>query len=241
MKNLIQRLINSNYSILLILLFLLFICRPYNYGGIYDGIWKSTLMGTLIISIFTCNHTKKIRNIVSIIAIPTFIITWINLYIDTPIVFIPFIILSFSFMLISTVSIVYDVILNPKVTFETLRGVVCAFFLIGFMFAYLYLFVEVANPGSFIIRGEVIPTYPHVRYFSEMLYYSFNTLLTIGSGEIIPHIEWGQTVVVLEVIVGQFYMAILVARIVAVYTILSDKTIVKALKSDFNTDANDES
>jgi hypothetical protein len=55
-----------------------------------------------------------------------------------------------------------------------------------------------------------------------MLYFSFVTLLTIGYGDIIPVNDIAQTAVVFEGMIGQFYVAILVARLVSLYS-LSDQ------------------
>ena len=64
-----------------------------------------------------------------------------------------------------------------------------------------------------------------------MMYFSFVTLITIGFGDITPLKDISQTVVILEGIVGQFYVAILVARIVSVYAFYADKELLaKALK-----------
>ncbi len=55
------------------------------------------------------------------------------------------------------------------------------------------------------------------------MYFSFVTLLTIGYGDITPLQAISQTFVILEGIIGQFYIAILVARIVSVYSLMQDK------------------
>lgn len=234
MRNWLQRFFSGNYNILLILLFLLFIFRPYDYHEIYIGVWKTLLTLSLIIAIFNCNHTRATKCTISILAVPTIILSWINLYETYRSVFIAVAVLTAVFMIICVSSIVYDVLLRARVTLETLRGVICAYFLVAFIFAYVYLLLEYVAPGTMTIRDQVHDIFPHTHYFSDMLYFSFVTLLTIGFGDIVAVKEWGQTAVVMEGIIGQFYIAILVARIVSVYSFLSDKRLLKELEKDLH-------
>ena len=44
-------------------------------------------------------------------------------------------------------------------------------------------------------------------FLSDMFYFSFITLLTIGYEDIVPIIDVSQTAVVMEGIIGQFYVA----------------------------------
>jgi hypothetical protein len=115
-----------------------------------------------------------------------------------------------------------------------LRGVICAYFLVAFLFAYTYTLVEYFLPGSFLIQTVIATNLPLVHLFSELLYFSFVTLLTIGYGDIVAIREIGQTVVVIEGMVGQFYIAILVARIVSVYSFYSDKRLLRKIEEDLN-------
>lgn len=80
-----------------------------------------------------------------------------------------------------------------------------------------------------LINGEHAKLMHHHHFFSNMLYFSFVTLLTMGYGDIVPTKQWGETVAVLEAIIGQFYIAILVARIISVYSFMSGKKFIKTM------------
>lgn len=229
-----SRFFTGNYNILLILLFFLFIFRPYNYSELYTGTWKSLLTITLIIAIFNCSHRRVTKITISVLAIPVLILSWLNLINQTVETFVGTALVTAIFMIICAGSILYDVLLKTRVNLETLRGVICAYFLVAFIFAYIYLLLEYLNPGTMQIRSEIMPLYPHTKYFSTMLYFSFITLLTIGYGDITAVKEIGQTAVVIEGIIGQFYIAILVARIVAVYAFMYDKRLVKEIEKDLH-------
>lgn len=234
MKRNIHRFFTANYNILLMLLFLLFVGRPYEYHEIYVGIWKTFLTATLIVAIFNCDHQRTTKLVISILAVPTLIFSWLALVYQTVPVLIVTAVLTAVFMSICAASILYHVVLGARVTIETLRGVICAYFLVAFIFAYIYLLMEYISPSTFLIRGEVLPILPQTRFFSDMLYFSFITLLTVGFGDIVAIKEWGQTAVVLEGLIGQFYIAILVARLVSVYSLLTDKILLRHIEKDLH-------
>lgn len=227
---------SGNYTILLIFLFALFVTRPYAYGEVYTAIWKTVLTVALVVAIFNCAHQQIVKIVIFILAVPVSVISWIDIFYHTPFTYILTAAVTTLYMGICTASIILDVLLRARVTLETLRGVICAYFLIAFIFAYVYTFIEFLQPGSFLVKGKALSLFVHPHYFSEMLYFSFTTLLTIGYGDIVAKNEFGQTAAVLEGIIGQLYIAILVARIVAVYSFVSDKRLIKAVEKKVHLD-----
>ncbi|TFG66017.1 MAG: two pore domain potassium channel family protein, partial [Nitrospirales bacterium] len=79
-------------------------------------------------------------------------------------------------------------------------------------------FISLAIPDSFhgLTSSDIGAQLP------ELMYYSFVTITTLGYGDIIPVKPLVRTVAYLEAIVGQFYVAVLVAWLVGSY--LSEKT-----------------
>lgn len=231
MKSWLVHFYTGHYNFLLMFLFLLFLCRPYDYGELYAGIWKMSLTLTLIVAIFNCNHSFSTKVVTSILAVPVLILTWINLAYQTLGTYILTSIFISIFMLVCAISIIRDVLMRPKVTLETLRGLICAYFLMAFLFAYIYFFLEYLSPGTMKVEPAMhLQDRPH--FFSDMLYFSFVTLLTIGYGDIVPLKEWGETTAVVEGIIGQFYIAILVARIVSVYAHMTGKQLMKTITKE---------
>jgi voltage-gated potassium channel len=219
-----HRLIPGYYNALLITLAILFVFRPSTPIPFWIGLWKVWLVFTLLMALFNINFKPYIHAIAALLAIPAFGFTWVSVFYMNEAIVLCIAVSTILFMLICTIGILYDVILGAQVTLETLRGVVCVYVLFGFIFAYLYLLVEAYFPNSISIRGAQVFVFPNVDYFlSQMLYYSFITLLTVGYGDIVPLSGLAQTFCVIEGIIGQFYIAILVARIVAVYSLYSNK------------------
>ncbi len=212
----------GHYNLLLACLLVLFTFRPYDRGDFYLGLWKLLLTGTILAAIFNCKHSRKIKIAETCIAIPAVLLCWWDLYSNQPWSLIATSLLSVLFSFLCTISIITDVLTKAKVNFETLKGVICAFFLVAIGFAYLYWLIEYVVPGSFLSRGETYSIMAYAETISDLLYFSFITLLTVGFGDIIAVKDTAQTAVVFEGMIGQFYVAILVARLVSLYS-LSDQ------------------
>lgn len=217
----------TSYNLLLVFLVLLLVFRPYNASITYLAIWKVLLTGTILAAIFNCKRSRCIQIIEIIIAIPTILFCWLDIFIPHPSIFITNTVLNILFTLLATGTIIRDVLVRNKVTIQTLKGVVCAYFLVALSFAYIFWLIEYFIPNSFFIS----PTHEnfdyYTQYLSEMIYFSFITLLTIGYGDIVAVKNLGQTAVILEGLIGQFYVAILVARLVSAYSFSSQNKIIE--------------
>jgi voltage-gated potassium channel Kch len=91
-------------------------------------------------------------------------------------------------------------------------GAICIYLLMGLIWALSYLLIAQAMPDAF--NGlEQLPWYEN---FSDVAYYSYVTLTTLGYGDISPVAPVARFLVYMEAIVGVFYMAILVASLVGI-------------------------
>ena len=195
---------------------LLFVFRRYDIGIDYIAIWHIFFTGVLMAAIFNCHHTQTVKNIALILGLPTVILNWWGLFAPTYVLFLSGLFASLIFLIFAVFSLLNRVILG-KVTADVLRGTVCLYFMIGFSFSLIYTLMEIIYPGSFIGLRGIIQDFPIPNYHSEMVYFSFITLLAIGFGDITPAGDLGQMFVVSEGVIGQFYLAIIVARMVGAY------------------------
>ncbi|NGX47471.1 MAG: hypothetical protein K1000chlam3_00845 [Chlamydiae bacterium] len=215
-SHLSKRFLVGDFKQLLIFLILLFIFRPYDIGVNYITIWHLFFTGVLLAAIFNCHHTPTVKVLALVLGIPTFILNWWSLFELSEWLFIAGLASSLVFLVFSIFSLLSRVLLG-KVTADILRGTICVYFMIGFAFAIVYTLMQLTHPGSFNGLAEKAALFPHGHYHAEMVYFSFITLLAIGYGDITPAGDVGQMFAVSEGLVGQFYLAILVARMVSVY------------------------
>jgi hypothetical protein len=99
---------------------------------------------------------------------------------------------------------------HRRVTYETVLGALCAYILIGLLFAFLYLAVDEVREGPFFAQGS-----EHAQ--SEYLYFSFVSLTTLGFGDLTPTTGLPQALTALEAILGSVFLVTLVARLVTLW------------------------
>ncbi len=122
----------------------------------------------------------------------------------------------FFFILFVTLSELRSVLKQREVSGETICMAVSVYLLMGFAWAFLYAIMFQINPASFgglatLKPGTPIDFHP---IFPVLGYFSLTTLSTIGFGDITPITLQARYAAVAEGITGQFYLAILVARLV---------------------------
>ena len=104
---------------------------------------------------------------------------------------------------------------EAAITLDTLYGAVCVYLLSGLTWAALYTLIEEVQPGSFYISTAQNPD--QVVNWSDLLYFSFATLTTLGYGDITPITSVARSPALLEAVFGVLYSAILIARFVGLY------------------------
>lgn len=110
-----------------------------------------------------------------------------------------------------------------KVTNDTILGAISVYFLLGLSWAFLYQGVELLFPGAFshtLGLAEEMTTSVRGSFF----YFSFVTMTTIGYGDVTAIHPIGRSFAMLQGVTGQMYIAVLVARLVALYTLQKENT-----------------
>jgi Ion channel len=94
---------------------------------------------------------------------------------------------------------------------QTLLGAISAYLLIGMFFAFLYQFISVTQAGNFFgVQGE--------GNAQNYLFFSFTTLTTTGYGNLVPAANPGQSLAVVEMILGQLFLIAAVGKVIAEWT-----------------------
>ncbi len=108
----------------------------------------------------------------------------------------------------TVVLVVRHVLRHPVVTVQTIAGALSAYMLIGLMFAEIYTAMSRLGTEPFFAGTQAAdPT--------TVQYFSFTTLTTLGYGDFTAALNAGRAVAVLEALLGQVFLATLVARLVA--------------------------
>jgi len=90
-----------------------------------------------------------------------------------------------------------------------LQGAVAVYLLMGLTWAHAYVIFDRHHPDSFLTSEKTPPT------VAGWTYFSFITLTTVGYGDITPKAPVARMLAVGEALAGQMYLAVMLARLVA--------------------------
>ena len=98
-----------------------------------------------------------------------------------------------------------------RITYHRIVGAILLYLTIGLVFVALYTVVGAWSPNAF--SGVTVTA--HVSLPSDLVYFSFTTLTTLGYGDIMPVHPIARSLSNIEAIIGQVYPATLLARLVS--------------------------
>ena len=116
--------------------------------------------------------------------------------------------------------IVRAVLAEQAVTADTIMGAFCVYLLIGATWTGAYVVIDIAQPGSLMFPDEIVSD----RIGTSGLdrdgmygYFSYVTLTTLGYGDIRPVGRVARMLAWMEAVLGQIFLATLVARLVGLH------------------------
>ncbi len=117
-------------------------------------------------------------------------------------------------VLLAMASILRSVLRRGPVDSERIWAALSVYLLFGILCGVIYGLCERAWPGSLASQNRTTGVELTLR---DTIYFSFVTLASLGYGDIAPRAGPVQFVAVVEAITGQFYLVVLVARLVSLY------------------------
>ena len=192
---------------IIVLLILSALLQGYKYGFIVLNVASSVVF---VLGIYAAGRNKRNVIILVILGLPWFLSEWIFTR-SSETIFV-----SILFFLFITGTLIDHILHTRKVSADTLYAAVCAFLLIGLLWASIYNYLEYISPEIIFIKNnsDIVNTLSS----NEYIYYSYTTLTTLGYGDITSLTPVGRMLSILEAITGQLFLAFLVARLVAIYT-----------------------
>lgn len=118
-----------------------------------------------------------------------------------------FALVSVVLYLLAPAIILRHLLRRDVVDARTILGAIAIYIMLGMMFAFSYRAISVFQTGTpFFQEGSSSN--------ANFLFFSFITLTTTGYGNLVPTANPGQSVAVLEAIVGQLFLVTALAKIV---------------------------
>lgn len=198
---------------LLIALALLFISAPFvedlPQGDLIEAVLMTLVMVSSVLAVG--GHRRTLIAALALV-VPAIIGKWINHL--RPDLLPPegFLIPSVIFFVFIILHLLYFIVRSPKVNTEVLCAGVAGFLMLGVLWVPVYVLVARLNPAAFRVPdGSALNGF-------NAFYFSFMTLCTVGYGDITPVSKVARMLAVTEAIAGLFYMAVLISRLVSIYS-----------------------
>lgn len=204
----------TSFTGILIVLAALFILQPLLEGEAVGIVVLNFVFTFLLLSGICVVHQNAItQKALIFVAIPSFLLRWLWYFkVTDSLAFLELsIIFDVIYLLAVSIAILSYILGSRQITIDMLSGAISVYFLLGIMFGYLFSLIELHQPNSFHLpEGTDI----NGRNISVLIYFSFVTLTTLGYGDATPITEIARSVVIIEAILGQMFIAVLVGQLV---------------------------
>ena len=208
--------VRGNFAYLLVsllgfLLVIAFLAQYPSIGG--DQVLMFLIEGTLILGIWSIAR-QRIWFVLGVILIAVGAINILMhaIFVHEWAIFVNMIV-ALLFYLFTTMLAFEALFTGEKIDLNMIMGSICVYILVGITWSIFYFFESKMHPGAF---NGIVDEAGKQR-FSDLLYYSYVTLSTLGYGDITPVSPIARTLAYLEALFGQFYIAILVASFVGMH------------------------
>src|SRR5215831_8716420 len=203
---------DSYGSVLLLILF------TYLFSVTVIAPWAASLVITVqIATVWAVLHVSRarrpVRRFAAVLLVISALAAIVNLFVgrettgEGAVAF-----MSVVLYLIAPFSITRSLLFRRDVDLQTILGAIDIYLLVGMLFAFIYRFLSLVQPSAFFGGAAGDAKFP------ADLFFSFTTLTTTGYGNYVPAGNPGQTFAVAEMLIGQLFLVIAVAKVINAYT-----------------------
>src|SRR6516225_7026099 len=170
----------------------------------------------LIAAVVAVANRSRSLAIALVLAVPAITARWINQV--RPDLVHPAVFLVCALVLLAFVigHLLYFVLRAPVVTVEVLCASIAAYLMLGLTWTVAYWLVDQLTPGGAFSFNT--PRGSRSMNGFTGFYFSFITLSTVGYGDITPVSQAARWLAAMEAMTGLLYVAVLIARLVSLYS-----------------------
>jgi hypothetical protein len=209
------------FLVLLVALFLLLVIQPMLRGfSIRGSVFDILYSLVLVAAILSLCQGRWPTRLALILGVPALLGRWLAYILASSgddFVALTDHFVEILFLGFVAVMILRAILTQGSISLDSIFGAICAYLLLGMAWGSLYSVIEVLQPGSFQATGKLADSVKSAEARGPVLvYYSFVTMTTVGYGDITPVSPPARTLSWLEAMMGQFYIAVLVAFLVGI-------------------------
>ena len=198
------------YGLLILMIGTIFLLEPLTSAGVVRPLFlKFAFALVLVVGAFNVSSRTSHRCLALVLAVVSVFTDKLGLSLSQEAALAVEILISFGMLAAFTVLLIKRFLPRGIDAAHRVAGAVAVYLLLAIMWARLYQLVELLSPGAFRVpQGESLT-------ISNLTYFSFVTLATLGYGDISPVNVVARNLAVLEGIIGQLYLVILISRLVS--------------------------
>jgi hypothetical protein len=184
-----------------------------DYGILIESVLISLVLFSALLAIGGRRRTLVLG---SILLIPALAGKWMNYFrpdLAPPEIFLAAGILFTGYVVLHLFGFILRA---PRVDREILCTAIANYLMLGLLWGFAYALIGGLDNEAFVVTYGT--TAGHLMKGVNALYFSFATLCTIGYGDIVPVSNVARMLAILEAVAGMFYMTMLIARLVALYS-----------------------
>jgi Ion channel len=205
-----------SFSSLLVSLIALLVLVPLFEGRWLARIALDVLFSLVLVSALFALENDRRRVVVGLgLALPSIALRWADRIRPEAGLLGVSLVVSTGFLVYVGLAILRAILRARRVTNDTIYGAICFYLLLGLFWASIFALASISNPEAFSQRGAGTS----LRDLNEALYFAFVTLTTLGYGDITPASSLTRMLAIFDAMSGQLYIAILVARLVALHIV----------------------
>lgn len=175
---------------------------PHSAHGLMYNVAFSAIYFTSVLAL------QKKRRIMLTAAILVFFMEWLAMLVGAPVLLLISRLANLLFFNIVVIRLITQIAGYRDVNLTVISEAISGYLLLGLMFSTLVMIVVRAQPESYSFQSENISS------ISDLIYFTFVTLTTLGYGDLLPLLPVAKSLSLLIAVVGQLYIAIIVAMLV---------------------------
>ncbi len=194
--------------LLVVITYIVAVALPAGHG-------QSAVMAVQIATVWLTMRTAQAPRAVRVVAATTFagiaVLALLDIFlpVDGPALAAAFISSALLYLL-APVMVVRDLGSRRTVDRETVLGAIAGYLFVGMCFAFVYRAIGIVQTTPFFgVNGPGDS--------AQVLFFSFITLTTTGYGDLVPATNPGQSLAVLEAVLGQLFLVTAVAKIITAW------------------------
>ena len=209
---------NSDHSLAALLFFLVlygfFIYPLAGTDGKVEPLAASSFSVVLVLGVMATTKHKGARTGMVILGAAALASHWLHFFVRAHAVHVISAATAILFFGVLAALITARVFRAGSINIFRIYGAIAVYLVLGILWGEIYVLLYLMEPAAFYFNPATQFGEPPI---SELIYFSFSTLTTLGLGDIIPVHPVARSMATLEALVGQIYPAVLLARLVTLY------------------------